>query len=170
MFRWLAIAMTITSACAPTHAKQLPDGSYAIECNTQKVCMDRADRQCGPTGYSIVGGEHSLKVFGAPGNEKQVGKDELRIRCRGLPLPDSEVSSSSSPGLGRADGGTTLQEIPAKTSVCRPGETQKCFGTGACVGGQSCIADGTGFGPCDCGSSSDAHGAKTLNRGDAAIR
>ncbi len=170
MFRWFTIAMTITWACAPTHAKQLPDGSYAIECNTQKVCLDRADRQCGPTGYTIVGGEHSLKVFGVPGNEKQVGKDELLIRCKGLPLSGPAVSGSSGPDLGPPDGETTLQKTPAKTSACRPGETQKCFGAGACVGGQSCLVDGSGFGPCDCGFSSNAHSAKTLDGDDAAIK
>jgi hypothetical protein len=152
MPRWFIVAMTVTSACGPTHAKRLADGSYAIECNTQKVCLDRADRQCGPTGYVIVGGEHSLKVFGVPGNEKQVGKDELRIRCKGPPLSDAAESSSSSSELGRVDAGTAPKETPANQTVCRPGETQKCFGPGACAGGQSCVADGSGFSPCDCGS------------------
>jgi hypothetical protein len=161
MYRWLTIAMTMASACAPTHAKQLPDGSYAIECNAQKVCMDRADRQCGPTGYVIVGGEHSLKVFGVPGNQKQVGQDQLLIRCKGLPLPDLGASSSGSPELARVDGGATPKAAPAKAPVCRPGETQKCVGPGACAGGQSCAADGSGFSPCDCGAPNETHSTKT---------
>lgn len=152
MFRWLIVAMTITSACAAPRAKQLPDGSYVLECNTQKACMDRADRQCGPTGYTIVGGEHSQRVFGVPGNEKQVGKDEMRIRCKEMPLPDSAAAISSGSELGKSDGEAARQEVPAKASVCRPGETQKCVGPGACTGGQSCMPDGSGFGPCDCGS------------------
>ena len=32
-----------------------------------------------------------------------------------------------------------------------PGATQTCVGPGACRGGQQCLADGTAFGPCDCG-------------------
>jgi hypothetical protein len=160
MFRWLTIAMLASAACGPTHAKRLADGSYAIECNTQKVCLDRADRQCGPTGYTIVGGEHNQKVFGVNGNEKQVGTDELHIRCKGLPAPDSVESNASSPDVTRIDGGTVLQPSPTNNSVCRPGETQKCFGAGACAGGQSCTPDGAGFGPCDCGPSSNTHGTK----------
>ena len=151
MYRWLAIAMTMTSACAAPLAKQLPDGSYAIECTTQKVCQDRAERQCGPTGYNIVGGEHSQKVFGVDGNEKQVGQDELHFRCKTSPLPDSVASSLTLTDHGVADSGTTPQ-ASAGSMVCRPGETQKCVGPGACAGGQACVADGSGFGPCDCGS------------------
>jgi hypothetical protein len=152
MVRWLAITITMTSACAAPLAKQLPDGSYAIECTTQKVCLDRAERQCGPTGYNIVGGEHSQKVFGVNGNEKQVGQDELHFRCKASPLPDSVASSSTPTELGLGDSGAPSQQTPAGSMVCRPGETQKCFGPGACAGGQACVADGSGFGPCDCGS------------------
>jgi hypothetical protein len=42
-------------------------------------------------------------------------------------------------------------KVPARR-VCRPGETQRCVGSGACEGGQACSAEGTGFGPCDCGN------------------
>jgi hypothetical protein len=41
-----------------------------------------------------------------------------------------------------------------KNAVCRPGETQLCVGPGACSGGQACTADGTSYGPCDCGEPS----------------
>lgn len=35
-------------------------------------------------------------------------------------------------------------------AVCVPGSTQPCVGVGACIGGQTCNADGTGFDPCRC--------------------
>jgi hypothetical protein len=35
--------------------------------------------------------------------------------------------------------------------ACIPGATQACVGLGACAGGQACLPDGAGFGPCDCG-------------------
>lgn len=153
MFRWITIAILATVACASTHAKRMPDGSYAIECNAQKVCLDRAERECGPTGYVIVSGEHGLKVVGVDGNEKVVGKDELRIRCKGPPSTDSVDSSASRQEVGQTDGGILSQPVPAKTPMCRAGETQKCFGPGACVGGQACAANGARFGPCNCGPS-----------------
>lgn len=34
---------------------------------------------------------------------------------------------------------------------CTPGATQACLGPGACEGAQMCLADGSGFGACDCG-------------------
>jgi hypothetical protein len=40
--------------------------------------------------------------------------------------------------------------VRVNTPICRPGETQKCVGPGACAGGQACKDDGSGFGPCDC--------------------
>lgn len=47
--------------------------------------------------------------------------------------------------------GSNEQETqPGK--ACNVGDTRPCVGPGACQGGQSCIADGSGFGPCDCGT------------------
>lgn len=149
----LAIALSFALlACARPHAKPLPDGSYAIECESHKVCMDRAERQCGDVGYVIVSGEHSLKVYGAPGNSKVVGKDELRIRCKS-PLAAYGVGPTGGGlGLSTTDAGTPATPLQSGATVCRAGETQKCFGPGACEGGQSCKNDGSGFGPCDCGA------------------
>jgi hypothetical protein len=60
---------------------------------------------------------------------------------------------------GTAPGSSAPASLPAPApaspprSVCRPGETQRCVGPGACEGGQACLADGSGFGICDCGDS-----------------
>lgn len=45
--------------------------------------------------------------------------------------------------------------------VCVPGETQHCLGPGACEGAQTCLEQGTGWGICDCGSSSGGAGGQT---------
>ncbi|MBN1605899.1 MAG: DUF4156 domain-containing protein [Polyangiaceae bacterium] len=42
---------------------------------------------------------------------------------------------------------------PPKPAGCTPGSTQACVGPGGCNGGQSCVADGSGYSPCDCGPS-----------------
>lgn len=152
MLRWFAIAMVMTSGCALPPAKQLPDGSYSIQCNSQKACLDRAERQCGPTGYNILSGEHSQKVFGVNGNEKQIGQDALHFRCKASPWADLAGSNSSPTDLGQVDGGVKPREVVPPSTVCRPGETQKCVGPAACAGGQSCVDDGSGYGPCDCGT------------------
>ena len=36
--------------------------------------------------------------------------------------------------------------------VCVPNVTQLCYGPGGCRGGQSCLADGSGWTRCDCGN------------------
>ncbi len=36
--------------------------------------------------------------------------------------------------------------------LCIPGVTLECLGPGACRGAQACLADGRGYGPCDCGT------------------
>jgi len=38
---------------------------------------------------------------------------------------------------------------------CTPGESKACVGAGGCSGGQACLSDGTGFGPCDCAGGMD---------------
>jgi hypothetical protein len=50
---------------------------------------------------------------------------------------------------------TYAEATPAPTAsslerACVPGSTQRCVGTGACEGGQACLADGSGYGPCEC--------------------
>jgi hypothetical protein len=53
--------------------------------------------------------------------------------------PSTALPASSKPAAGAS-------------SACVPGATQACVGPAACNGGQSCLADGSGFGPCDCGN------------------
>jgi len=44
------------------------------------------------------------------------------------------------------------------TPTCRAGDTRQCFGPGQCPGAQACLADGTGFGECVCGSGGSGNG------------
>ena len=65
-------------------------------------------------------------------------------------------------GSGAGGGGTGSGGASGSGSgmVCTPGSTQECVGPGACQGGQSCNADGTGFAPCECagGAAEDGDG------------
>jgi len=155
-------------ACASTHAKQRVDGSYSIDCNSQKACLERANKLCGETGYSIVGGRHDQKIYGTPGNQKVVGRDELYVRCTKDAPVDAPDPAAGSWKLERPDSGAQqVQPRKHKNSICRAGETQRCVGPGACSGGQACEADGTRFGPCDCGEPATGHAASTVNSRDA---
>lgn len=155
MIRWLALLAIGICACSSAQTKRRVDGSYAIDCNSQKVCLDRAAKLCGESGYTIVGGRHDQKIYGVPGNQKVVGKDELYIRCNKDKIPDAPDPAAGSWKLERPDAASPSPHAKemGKASACRPGETQRCVGAGACVGGQACEADGSRFGPCDCGES-----------------
>jgi hypothetical protein len=48
----------------------------------------------------------------------------------------------------RREGGEVAR---ATITACVKGITQACVGPGGCRGGQACLADGSGFSPCDCG-------------------
>jgi hypothetical protein len=45
-----------------------------------------------------------------------------------------------------------VARAPEPQRSCMPNATQLCYGPGACRGGQSCVADGSGYTPCDCGA------------------
>jgi hypothetical protein len=49
----------------------------------------------------------------------------------------------------------------APAQQCVPNVTQLCHGPGACEGAQACVADGTGFTPCDCGEAARSLPAST---------
>jgi hypothetical protein len=81
-----------------------------------------------------------------------VGRDKLHFECKKDPLNGTpEPSGSAVAPQATTNESPSHKTSPANALVCRPGETQKCVGAGACAGGQACNSDGTGFGPCDCG-------------------
>jgi hypothetical protein len=151
------VALLLMTSCSGAKVTQRGDGTYAVDCGERKACFDRADRLCERSGYVVVGGKSNKKRYGVPGNEKYIGKDEIYIRCnkdRPLDTPDAEAGSWK---LKHAEAGapntpSAVATASAPKAVCRPGETQRCVGPGACEGGQACNADGSGYGACDCGS------------------
>jgi hypothetical protein len=153
MLARLLLAAFVVCACGSTRAQRRVDGSYLIDCKSQKSCLDRAARQCGDSGYDIIGGRHDQKIYGVPGNQKVVGKDQLYIRCRNDAMVDVPDQAAGSWKLERNDKGSVDKalSVPRVSSVCRSGETQRCVGAAACEGAQTCKADGSGFESCDCG-------------------
>ncbi len=164
--------------CASTQATRLGDNGWRIECDEKMTdCAARADTSCGDKGYTVVGGgTHSSMLGGSTGYQSKTRSSELIIRC-GEPS-DAELEQHdrlaaqpvqhASDAASREAENAALAPSPAPASApaaapppapaaapsatqCVPGATQKCVGPGACDGGQSCNADGSGFGVCDCG-------------------
>jgi hypothetical protein len=65
------------------------------------------------------------------------------------PPPAAPPKPVAAPPAPRTDA------VPApagKGAHCVPGASQACVGPGGCQGGQVCLPDGSGLGPCDCGA------------------
>ena len=124
-------------------AARLADGSWHLTCKTALGgCVQKAEQICKEQSYEILRGRNERRRYGHELGESQVVADrsEIVVRCAGdaaLP-PSSPVQGGAAPA----------ERAP---NVCTKGSTQACVGAGACAGGQACLADGSGFGPCDCG-------------------
>lgn len=102
----------------------------------------------------------------------ELGRDQGEARARGRRavgrLARGVGASLGAVGLlllavGACSGETTGGDasgsggggVRPEGAVCTPNETRLCYGPGACEGGQACEADGSGWGPCDCGTGTD---------------
>jgi len=140
-------------SCAASHVERRADGSYVLKCDEQRQCLERAQRVCGDQGFSVLGGKRDKKIYGVPGQQVVVGDDEMYVQCaadRPKDTPNGVAGQWHLPQR-RVQPAAKRPKPKASTLVCRPGETQKCYGPAACLGGQACLTDGSGFGPCDCG-------------------
>jgi len=71
----------------------------------------------------------------------------------------SNAGKAGSAGSGSSGrGGSSQGGSSGASSNCTPGETQACVGPGSCEGGQFCLTDGSGWGPCDCGDETGGTG------------
>jgi hypothetical protein len=132
---WLWLAALLGLSCGSSMTTQkLPDGTWKVTCKSSlEQCSRRAHEVCGKSEHRIVSGSSENKLYGTPGNQVSVGRSAVIVACDGAP------------------GSATAPPPAERTRVCTPGSTLRCFGPGACNGGQACLPDGSGFGPCDCG-------------------
>jgi hypothetical protein len=151
----LALVLTsvvILGGCAKAGVTTMPNGDHRIVCERgMKVCITRADKVCGDDGYTIVSGTTKKHLLGGEGSSyrEMAENAELIVSC-GDPPPPAEEETKYVALPPRTD-----QPAPAY-AACIPGASQLCVGPAACQGGQVCLADGSGFGACDCGSSAPA--------------
>lgn len=147
MRRVLLLACLGLPACMTSHqgAQKLADGTWSVTCGSQMdECVRRAQEACPRQRFRILEGVSETRVRDAPPYEQAYHTSRLRWVCTNdgatplLSLDKSDAPSSSS------------APAPAPRA-CTPGLTRECVGSGACRGGQACLADGSGFGPCDCG-------------------
>src|SRR6266478_7345498 len=102
------------------------------------------------SGIALLGGTYlALTLVGGCGSSDDSAGNSGSSSSGG----GSAGTSSVAGGGGRAGSGDR---------VCAPGITETCVGPGACMGGQACLPNGSGWGPCECtmgtGGTSDAGG------------
>jgi len=147
-FLW-GLCLLVAGCGGGQTAKRLKDGSWHTQCIDQvDRCVREAERICGKRGYRVLGGHKETKLYGGE-TGYQTGADlhTLEFRCGDEPEPEPEPEAKRPAKAPRK----VKHQTSAPKAVCTPGATQRCVGPGACEGGQSCNAEGTGFLPCDCG-------------------
>jgi hypothetical protein len=138
----------LLTACGPAQFQQekLNDGSIKVTCElSMDECVRRAQDLCQNQRYRIIDGTSETRLRDAPPFEKAYHTSRLHFACTddgGKPLISLDSSAPPPAPAGAKS---------AAPRACAPGETRVCVGAAACNGGQACLADGSGFGPCDCG-------------------
>jgi hypothetical protein len=140
----------LLTACGPAQFQQekLKDGSIKVTCElAMDECVRRAQELCTNQRYRILDGTSETRLRDAPPFEKAYHTSRLHLTCTNDGA--SPLLSLDKPEAAASTGAAT----PAGTASCTAGETRTCVGAAACKGGQACLPDGKGFGPCDCGPS-----------------
>jgi hypothetical protein len=142
MKAWVVpVAVSLVAGCS-SGPHRLKDGSYKLDCDKKLTeCLRRAKTFCGDQGYQIVQGNEENTLVGVEGHKTGHLLARVVFYCAGeaparpLKLPPRAPASPAAAEPER---------------VCVPGSTQRCIGPGACEGGQACLKDGSGYGPCEC--------------------
>jgi hypothetical protein len=151
-------ASFLTVGCGGTvRDTVLPEDGHIVTCDKGlRDCVGRAEKICGEKGFTIASGYNAGHVLGGSTSayRKLVYQGELTFYCGNREIPKDCSAPEQDPNAvvqlsSAASAPAEPAALPAK--ACVPGATQQCVGAAACVGGQVCVADGSGFGPCDCG-------------------
>jgi hypothetical protein len=147
--------------------QRLPDGTFVYSCESElPACLSKVDEVCKGGPYFVHGAWDEPKTSGVEQYQVESHRSRVHFRCvtpgsleKNLSDPSAKAPAAvaSAPEPSKAAPASTTQPSPpapppATARACVPGTTQSCVGAAACSGGQACLADGSGFGPCDCGT------------------
>jgi hypothetical protein len=182
----LAFGAAAGSACSSgVNAVQMQPSrpgalQFRVECaKNVSRCRDKALEVCGGE-YEILQSSGRAvepeRITTAPGPVSTgpnfappTWQGELIVEC-GRRHAEPQQPVSGEPPAPAASAPIEASVALGPGQVCVPGVTQLCLGPAACRGAQSCLADGKGFGACDCGnasSTSPAASGSALSAPDA---
>jgi hypothetical protein len=157
-----ALAGSMLACARPAFEQQrLADGSFQFKCDDRlSACLSHADQVCKGGPFVVEGGWDEPKMSGVDQNRVETHRSQVRVRCihpRALANPPfrtvrAPTAAHVAPGEAKASPPTAPAKAPVPARACVPGASQACVGPAGCSGGQACLADGSGFGSCDCGS------------------
>lgn len=155
-FVGIAAALVFAAACASKQnfeSQRLPDGTLRLACSAPlQSCLAHADVLCKGAAYEVLRARDQRDRYGGElgTGQVEVRMSEAVIRCG---ASDEPLSAPPAPRLPAPAPPPHRPPAPVVAkNVCVPGSTQACVGPGACAGGQSCLPNGSSFGPCDCGT------------------
>jgi len=142
-----ALGLASVACAAPRFAvEKRADGAQHLRCKQPLPdCLVEAERLCQGRPYVVLRAvdEHDRRG-GGPELNTDVRTSEAVLRC--------------APAIGWPPGADPMSPGPAAPiavatpgRACVPGASSPCTGPAGCPGGQACLADGSAFGPCDCG-------------------
>jgi hypothetical protein len=129
------------------------DGILHIKCTDKKLqrCLDAAEDACGQRRYVVLRAFDDHDYRGRTDAPLEVRDSEAFVRCGQQNAWGGDLGKLRSDPLGGSVAAAPAPSAPVPAHACTPGASQACVGRGGCAGGQACLADGSAFGPCDCG-------------------
>jgi hypothetical protein len=176
----LLLLLVVPAACGTFKPRAMADGSYRLQCAaTLAQCEKRARQWCGDDEFILVQ-RSDPEVYGVQGHKTGTEGALVVFRC-GAPSEEPEWKLPARRDASTAEAPASARPAPSASArsgapeppparperVCTPGVTQRCHGPGACDGAQACLPDGSGFGPCDCGSDTPDPDAEPDGAADA---
>lgn len=141
----------------------MSNGTYHIRCKAPlTACLRHAEGLCPGVSYDVLAARDRRTYTGVEPAVVEHRSSEAVVECgsRGASLfsePDLAKQVEASRERGEEDathaGQSEADTRPESTKpplACTPGLSQACVGIGGCHGGQACLEDGSGFGPCQC--------------------
>lgn len=151
-------ALALGAACGAAQTgrvEKLADRTFKITCEAPlSTCLRKAEQLCKEGTYIVRSARDQRDRYGPElGNTQvEVRSSEAVFYCDSNPL----FGPSGPPPAGQTAAPARPPPPPAPTApatACVPGEARACVGPAGCQGGQACLPDGSGFAPCDCGTS-----------------
>ncbi len=152
--RLIGVSISLALGCATVPAVKTElsrEGVYHLTCRTTlQVCLNQVESLCHLERYVVLRAFDLHDYAGDSTQPTETRQSEAFVRCGARGTWGEENKALLASPLGAAQSSAT--PVAPSAPRCTPGASQGCVGVAGCKGGQACVADGSAFGPCDCGS------------------